>query len=238
MLPPPTGPVPTLSLPPVGISRKGKPGPFYLQSSPRSNANPFQSFNGTRSAPLDDVGAHPRHRLAVQALALDLSTAVCPSGATKDGDERAPEGILYTGGKDGLVCGWELGLPTKRRRRAYGRPHAGAGRAGSDSESSGSDGEEGEGYRRESVDQLDLEGLGPRTVSNGSRRRLTRNAGSKGRRDSSTGTARDTRATYQLDPLPVEQRWQVDDDRIKASAAPQAKFRQCVQSHTDVSTSF
>lgn len=236
VLPPPAGPIPTLSLPPVGISRKGLPGPFYSQASPRTDQSPFQASQGVQAAALDAVVGHPRHRLPVQALALDLSTAVSSSGTGKDDGEQAPEGILYTGGKDGLVCGWELGLPTKRRWKAYGKPHPSGGRrAGSDSESSGSDGEVGDGYRGETVDQLDLEGLGPRTVSISSRRKLARGAGAK-RRDSSSNTARNTKEGHQLDPLPVEHRWQVDDDRMKMWTAPKAKFRQCVQSHTDVST--
>jgi WD repeat-containing protein 48 len=44
---------------------------------------------------------------------------VCLVGVLVHGVETRdtrPGGILYTGGRDGLLCSWELGMPTKRRR--------------------------------------------------------------------------------------------------------------------------
>lgn len=50
----------------------------------------------------------PRHRLGVACLALDTSTQLV--------GRNAPEGILYTGGRDGLVMSWDLGIPMKKRK--------------------------------------------------------------------------------------------------------------------------
>ena len=60
--------------------------------------------------------SHPQHRLGVSALALDMSTVM--SG------KRSPEGILYSAGRDGLVMAWEVGVPTKPRKR---KPQEGPG---------------------------------------------------------------------------------------------------------------
>lgn len=49
----------------------------------------------------------PRHSLGINAFAIDFSTQI----QDKDG----PQGILYTGSKDGLVAAWELSIPTKLR---------------------------------------------------------------------------------------------------------------------------
>ena len=32
----------------------------------------------------------------------------------------SPEGILYTGGRDGMAISWDLGVPMKRRAQRYG----------------------------------------------------------------------------------------------------------------------
>ena len=67
-----------------------------------------------RDSALDSDGTHhPRHCLGVAAIALDTSTLLA--------GRSTPEGILYTGGRDGLVAGWELGMPMTKRRR--GRWH-------------------------------------------------------------------------------------------------------------------
>jgi WD repeat-containing protein 48 len=56
---------------------------------------------------------HPRHRLGVASLALDTSTQLL--------GRPSPEGILYTGGRDGVVISWDLGIsmkhPTNRHIR-------------------------------------------------------------------------------------------------------------------------
>jgi WD repeat-containing protein 48 len=73
---------------------------------------------------IDDVPKltkHPRHRLGVASLALDTSTLLA--------GRPAPEGILYTGGRDGLVMSWDLGVHMKRRRVKFdGSQHRPVGR--------------------------------------------------------------------------------------------------------------
>ena len=41
------------------------------------------------------------------SLALDTSTQLV--------GRSCPEGILYTGGRDGVVISWDLGIPTQQR---------------------------------------------------------------------------------------------------------------------------
>jgi WD repeat-containing protein 48 len=146
---------------------------------------------------------------------------------------------LYTGGRDGLLCSWELGLPTKRRKRRYGRSRepdddANELRVNSDSDGEGSD---REGERTAVVNALELEDLGTRTVSVASRSKARR--GTRPRRGSSASASTTKRSGRQDEAqgehLPVEERWEVDDERVKGlHPSPSAKFRQCVQSHTDV----
>lgn len=102
MIPPPNDPVPLLQLPPYAVPRQGAVGPLLL-SSPKSS----QIIQGGSEEHVPKWTRHPRHRLGVVSLALDTSTQL--AGRT------APEGILYTGGRDGLVCSWDLEIPMKRR---------------------------------------------------------------------------------------------------------------------------
>jgi WD repeat-containing protein 48 len=98
VIPAPTEPVPHLQLPPRSVSRLGCTGPLLLQSEGIvEDAEP-----GARAR-------HPRHRLGVASLALDTATIL-------EGHD-APGGILYTGGRDGLVISWDLDIPMKRRER-------------------------------------------------------------------------------------------------------------------------
>ena len=60
---------------------------------------------------------YPRHRLGISALALDTSTHL-------EG-KLAPEGILYSGGRDGLVISHDLGLPMKMRGPKVSTPEDG-----------------------------------------------------------------------------------------------------------------
>lgn len=97
VIPPPTEPVPRLQLPPHGLPRHGSVLPLIRPSSssePTSPVSPRWTHNS-------------RHRLGVACLALDTSTHLV--------GKSAPEGILYTGGRDGLVISWDLGLPMKHR---------------------------------------------------------------------------------------------------------------------------
>lgn len=98
VIPPPTEPVPRLELPSFGASRLGSAGPLLIPAS------------GVTGNSLDEYSKwsrHPRHRLGVNALALDYSTQLA--------GRSAPEGILYSGGRDGLVLSWDLQLPMKNR---------------------------------------------------------------------------------------------------------------------------
>lgn len=105
VIPPPTDDIPRLRLPPFGVARNGSIRPIIIPSE-------------TLLAESKSVSeySHPRHRLGAMSLALDTTTRL-------EG-RNTPEGILYTGGRDGLVISWDLGLPFRRRhdgRRRRGR---------------------------------------------------------------------------------------------------------------------
>lgn len=104
VIPSPSDPVQRLQLPPFAVPRNGATGPLLI---PSPNNTPYEV---PRSR-------HPRHRLGVVSLALDTSTHLA--------GRYAPEGILYSGARDGLVCSWDLELPMRRRkeekRRFVGR---------------------------------------------------------------------------------------------------------------------
>lgn len=85
----PATPPPTLSLPPPTDAE-------IRPSAPRYNVLP--TSNTVQSTP-----GHPTHCLGVTALALDTTTIL-------EGNDK-PRGILYTGGRDGLVASWDQGLP-------------------------------------------------------------------------------------------------------------------------------
>lgn len=105
VIPPPTDNVPRLRLPPFGVVRNGSIRPLLVPSEIRLAESKSISEH-----------SHPRHRLGAMSLALDTTTRL-------EG-RNTPEGILYTGGRDGLVMSWDLGLPFRRRhdgRRRRGR---------------------------------------------------------------------------------------------------------------------
>lgn len=104
VIPPPNEPVQRLQLPPFAVPRNGATGPHLI---PSPNSLPYEV----------PKSRHPRHRLGVVSLALDTSTHLA--------GRSAPEGILYSGARDGLVCSWDLELPMRKReeeqRRFVGR---------------------------------------------------------------------------------------------------------------------
>lgn len=106
VIPPPPDPdsVPRLKLPPNGTPRFGAPGPLLLPLP--SPSSPSHHHHHSRSQS-HNHSPKPRHRLGVASLALDTSTHLI--------GRSSPEGILYTGGRDGLVISWDLGIPTQRR---------------------------------------------------------------------------------------------------------------------------
>ncbi|GAA5976777.1 hypothetical protein JCM11641_000868 [Rhodosporidiobolus odoratus] len=214
VLPPPTAPPPLLAFP-------------SLDRSCRRQTSPLFSFTGAHADGVkytQGEGAHPRHRLPVQALALDLSTSLSHEGEL----DSAPGGILYTGGRDGLLCSWELGLPTKRRRRRYGQVDP------EEEDSDESDSSEEEGDDDALAGSLDLTGTGPRN------RLGTVPAPTGPKRRSSSSSAATTRqvggsgASGQEEEVPMQDQWEVDEEAMKRSdSPPKTRFRSCIQSHTD-----
>lgn len=102
-------PVPRLALPPPSISRLGRTGPLLVPLD--TATSPTQALPGTQ------------HRLGVSALALDDTTLL-------EGRD-APEGILYSGGRDGLAVGWDLGVGMRRKRADIDAEHGEKWRIGS-----------------------------------------------------------------------------------------------------------
>jgi len=102
--------IPSLWLPPPGFDRQGSVDPILISNS---DSNPNTTFHPHRDTT-------PRHRLGVSSLALDTTTQLvgCPS----------PEGILYTGGRDGLVISWDLKIPMRKRTRNGDVPRQGSTR--------------------------------------------------------------------------------------------------------------
>ena len=98
VIPPAVEPVPYLQLPPYGVSRLGVTGPLLIPRRTNGDVEPQRNAQ------------HPRHRLGVSSLALDTSTQLA--------GHNTPEGILYSGGRDGLVLSWDLGITMKRRKLA------------------------------------------------------------------------------------------------------------------------
>ncbi|KAF8136388.1 hypothetical protein EV363DRAFT_1428786 [Boletus edulis] len=95
VIPPPTEHVPRLTLPPLGLPRHGSLRPLLFPSQHQPEAPPKPS--------------QPRHRLGVTSLALDTTSQLQGSAA--------PQGILYTGSRDGQVISWDLGLSLRPRRK-------------------------------------------------------------------------------------------------------------------------
>ncbi|SJX65915.1 uncharacterized protein SRS1_16468 [Sporisorium reilianum f. sp. reilianum] len=140
VLPPCRSPPTTFGLPPLGADRNYNTGPLLIPSSAnRSHSNAASSSSSSvtstssrstqSNAPLS---SHPQHSLAVSSLAIDTTTCLASSDDGEDEDdidrhhdsdsnhavhdcEAVPPGILYTGGRDGLVGAWELGLPMRKR---------------------------------------------------------------------------------------------------------------------------
>ncbi|KAK4058019.1 hypothetical protein OIO90_000758 [Microbotryomycetes sp. JL221] len=245
VLPPPSVPPPVLSLTPASEPRVvGRTAPSFIVKQgvlPQWHLDRFTREQDT---------AHPRHRLNVQALALDLSTALQhtePSSSTTEdtdgydgsADNDTPGGLLYTAGRDGLLCSWELNLPTKRRRRRYGssaeldNPIDQDDFVANGALSEDSDDNDGIPH---ALNELNLDGL-PREprksfgveTSSGSGGGILRSS----RRSSESKRNRAVSEDALCDPdIPLEERWQVDQDKLD-TVKPKSKFRQCIQSHTD-----
>ncbi|RPD52275.1 WD40 repeat-like protein [Lentinus tigrinus ALCF2SS1-6] len=190
VIPPPSDPPPRLQLPPHGIPRNGSVGPLLLPG--------LHTVTPPPATPR--WAQHPRHRLGVSCLALDTSTQLV--------GRAAPEGILYTGGRDGLVISWDLGIPMKRRAQRYGV--AGQSLRRWEVMTNWADdiieeeAEEGDEYRS------DGDVLGE--VTGKTRRRIPQDSA-----------------------IPYEEQWETDMDAYHAlkSHPPTTHFRQAVQMHPD-----
>ncbi|PWN49847.1 WD40 repeat-like protein [Violaceomyces palustris] len=119
VLPPCPQPPRYFALPPLGVERQGRTGPIVLPkvlSPPHAHRVPSSASTPTETpssyAPTPPPG-HPQHTLAVSSLAIDPSTCISSHGH----NDSKPQGILYTGGRDGLVGAWELGLNMRRREK-------------------------------------------------------------------------------------------------------------------------
>ncbi|KAF8178063.1 hypothetical protein BJ912DRAFT_670273 [Pholiota molesta] len=185
IIPSPLEPVPRLQLPPHGVSRLGATGPLLV---------PYQSDDKAEGS---QTPRHPRHRLGVAALALDVSTQLV--GRT------APEGILYSGGRDGLIMSWDLGARMKKRKGPDGKNEA--RRRG----------------RWEIMTGWDDEGLDEETDD--AEERLVSDGDVLG-----DVTAR-RRPTSLASEIPYERQWETDMSAFQPGTRTQ--FRQSAQAHTD-----
>ncbi|TCD67709.1 hypothetical protein EIP91_012005 [Steccherinum ochraceum] len=104
VVPFPNDPPPRLQLPPHGYPRNGSIGPIIIPLRTQDE--------NTVHDHVEHRPQHSRHRLGVACLALDTSTQLV--------GRPNPEGILYSGGRDGLVISWDLNIPTKQRTKRYG----------------------------------------------------------------------------------------------------------------------
>ncbi|GAA5883735.1 hypothetical protein JCM3774_001666 [Rhodotorula dairenensis] len=224
VLPPPKANPPLLGLPPISAPRRGQTNPLYTLTG--------QYADNSRHTYSDAADAHPRHRLAVQALAIDFSTAVTHEHDGVETQDTRPGGILYTGGRDGLLCSWELGLPTKRRRRSYGQVDPDDLDEDEDALDVGEDDDDDDD---DAVDELgpvgalELEGVGapPQSSFANAKHRSFSTSTTKAKRPGPDRFASNS-------ALPLQHRWEIDSEVLgQLPSAPRASFRQCVQSHTD-----
>ncbi|THH05585.1 hypothetical protein EW145_g4683 [Phellinidium pouzarii] len=200
VIPSPSGPVPRLSLPPIGTLRHGKTSPILIPSNEFSG-----EANGGRG--LDTRSQHPRHRLGVAAFALDTATQL--SG------RDTPEGILYTGGRDGMVMAWDLELPMRQRSlRSSAFSQVGGRRLGRWERLTRDDEDDNAIYEEDGDDDgddwptSDGDVLGDVKTSGGRRGYWTKQA-----------------------DIPYEQRWEID---VKCSEPGQpTSWMQSTQAHSD-----
>ncbi|KAG9008693.1 hypothetical protein FRB93_006239 [Tulasnella sp. JGI-2019a] len=189
IVPPPISRPKRLLLPSLDAPRHGKTTPLLIEASedgaiattPDVNASNAASYFGQSSKT-------PQHRLGVTALALDTTTQLA--------ERSNPEGILYSGGRDGLIIAWEQRTPMRRRTYPYGCDERTGKATGRWEVMTGWD----DGYDSDEEEDDPDEWI--------------------------DGTPKQVQ-----DTIAFENRWEPDYDNLPESRP--AKFRQCVQSHTD-----
>ncbi|KDR71860.1 hypothetical protein GALMADRAFT_253641 [Galerina marginata CBS 339.88] len=192
IIPSPSETPPRLQLPPHGVSRLGATGPLLTLGDDNDERR------------LEGVPEHqkqPRHRLGVASLALDTSTQLTGRGG--------PEGILYSGGRDGLVMSWDLGIPMKKRKHS-GNPNITVPRGRWEALTGWDDDfieEENEDGDQRPASDGDI--LGEVKMNSDRRRRAASLAGE----------------------IPHERQWETDLSAFEPGTRTQ--FRQCSQAHTD-----
>lgn len=82
---------------------------FTASSSSAATSTSSRHYHSNNTT----VQRHPEHTLGIAALALDTSTII--DNSSSPSRKKTPGGILYSGGRDGLVASWELALPFKKR---------------------------------------------------------------------------------------------------------------------------
>lgn len=240
VLPDPASSPPRLALPATNVSKLGRSAPIYVHAA---DVNGTGASNGAATpssqASVAPSAKHPRHRLAVQALALDMSTSFAPAGTANGSGSPAPRGLLYTGARDGLVASWDLGLPTKRRTWRYGVPRrhesVDADEDDSDEEALDDDAideedDEGDDASWQQLNALDLNSIDHR---NGSGPPQRTNAPPRRRRGSADTARRREQKSQQAPAIPYEHEWEIDQSSLPEVELPPGSFRQGIQSHTD-----
>ncbi|KAF8639324.1 hypothetical protein AX17_001572 [Amanita inopinata Kibby_2008] len=194
VIPPPTGSVPHLQLPAHGATRLGSVAPLLLR---------FENGGEDRETVNRDRLRHPRHRLGVASLALDTCTVL--SG------HDSPEGILYSGGRDGLVMSWELGIRLKKKILEQDGRAAKVARGRWEVMTGWADDADDEDQADDDRVTGDGDVIGDVPMSAGNRRRK--------------------RIIKDLNLVPYERQWEPDLNAFKPGIA--SSFRQCAQAHGD-----
>ncbi|KIM37415.1 hypothetical protein M413DRAFT_274108 [Hebeloma cylindrosporum] len=191
IIPAPEDPAPRLQLPAHGVSRMGATGPLLI---------PYHENDEGRQVDASQRQKHPRHRLGVASLALDVSTQLI--------GRNAPEGILYSGGRDGLVMSWDLGMPMKKRKPSDGNMQPRRGRW-----------ETLTGWGEDFIEE-EAEDGDERPVSDGDILGDVVDSLKKRRRAASI-----------VGEIPLERQWETDLSMFQPGVRTQ--FRQCAQAHSD-----
>ncbi|RDB19018.1 hypothetical protein Hypma_014361 [Hypsizygus marmoreus] len=189
VIPPPMDAVPRLQLPPHGAQALGSVGPLLIPLGHDAQETEPAAPKWAR---------HPRHRLGISSLALDTSTQLAGRGG--------PEGILYSGGRDGLILSWDLGIPMKKRKISE---DDGSKRIENRWERMTGWADDTIDEEAEEDDRMHMDGdiLGDVTISGRKRQRST------------------------VHSIPYESQWETDLAAFKPGK--RSEFRQCAQANAD-----